>query len=247
LGEITGALIRHQYSQIQTTGPPPSSHNLPNGLETSAPCRGSLFQIFGATMPKDKKPLPQTGWNAELALLEHLRWSRKEFQERVCTAAQSKKDGTLETLRLEATYQLAEFLFLIRGRHIETEADIQRLAELHNQYIVDLMKDPAKMERMGLNKERALDSMFTSDTLPRLLQNWRDRPGAIDQSNLARLLMSVMSTETCRKVIVACAEAGFIDRTRTPYGTMLVQSKGTLEDIFGSILRDLRSRIQHET
>jgi hypothetical protein len=87
----------------------------------------------------------------------------------------------------------------------------------------------------------------SSHTLPRLLQNWRDRPGAIDQSNPARLLMSVMSTETCRKVVVACAEAGFIDRTRTPYGTMLVQSKGTLEDIFGLILRELRSRIQHET
>lgn len=204
------------------------------------------FQIPGATMRKSKKPIPQTGWNAELALLGHLRWSRKEFQDRVCAASQSRKDGTLETLRLEATYQFAEFLFLIRAQQIETEADIQRLAELHNQYIVDLIQDPAKLDRMGLSKERALEAMFTADTMPRLLQNWRDRPGAIDQSNLARLLMSVMSTETCRKVIVACAEAGFVDRARTPYGTMLVQSSGAIENIFGTILRELRSRIQSE-
>lgn len=198
-------------------------------------------------MRKDKKPTPPTGWDAEVALLGHLRWSRKEFQDQVCAASESRKDGTLETLRLEATYQFAEFLFLVRGQGIEAEADIQRLAELHNQYIVDLLKDPAKLDRIGLNRERALEAMFTADTMPRLLQNWRDSPGAIDQSNLARLLMSVMSTETCRKVIVACAEAGFVDRTRTPYGTMLVQSKGGLEDIFGSILRELGSRIQDET
>jgi hypothetical protein len=198
-------------------------------------------------MRRDKKPTPQTGWDAEVALIGHLRWSRKEFQDRVCAVTESRKDGTLETLRLEATYQFAEFLFLVRGQGIETEADIQRLAELHNQYIVDLLKDPPKLGRMGLNKERALEAMFTADTMPRLLQNWRDKPGAIDQSNLARLLMSVMSTETCRKVIVACGDAGFIDRTRTPYGTILVQTKGGLEDIFGSILRELSSRIQNET
>jgi hypothetical protein len=197
-------------------------------------------------MSKDKKPTRQNGWNAELALLGHLRWSRKEFQDRVCTASESQKEGTLETLRLEATYQFAEFLFLIRAQHFETAADIHRLAELHNQYIVDLLKDSAKLDRMGLNKGRALEAMFTADTMPRLLQNWRDKPGAIDQSNLARVLMSVMSTETCRKVVVASAEAGFVDRTRTPYGTMLVQSKGGLEDIFGSILRELGSRIQSE-
>jgi hypothetical protein len=56
--------------------------------------------------------------------------------------------------------------------------------------------------------------------------------------------MGVMSTETCRKVVVACAEAGFLERKRTAYGTMLVHTTGKLEDIFGGILRQLRSRIQ---
>jgi hypothetical protein len=79
--------------------------------------------------------------------------------------------------------------------------------------------------------------------MPRLLQHWRESAGAIDQSNLARLLMSVMSTETCRKVIVACADAGFLARKRTPYGTVLVISNGTLEEIFGGCLRDLRLRM----
>jgi hypothetical protein len=108
------------------------------------------------------------------------------------------------------------------------------------------MKDPAKMERLGISRERALESMFTADTMPRLLQHWRESAGAIDQSNLARLLMSVMSTETCRKVVVACADARFLERKRTPYGTMLVFSNGTLEAIFGGCLRDLRMRIREQ-
>jgi hypothetical protein len=184
-------------------------------------------------------------WDDELALLENLRWSRKEFVDRVCTQSKSADPRVLGVLRLEAAYQLAEFYFLLRGRNLETEADIRRLAELHNQYVVDIMKDPAKMERLGISGERALESMFTADTMPRLLQHWRESTGAIDQSNLARLLMSVMSTETCRKVVVACAEAGFLERKRTPYGTVVVVSNGALERIFGGCLRDLRLRIQN--
>jgi hypothetical protein len=183
-------------------------------------------------------------WNDELALLENLRWSRKEFVDRVCAGSKSTDAKVLGVLRLEASYQLAEFYFLLKARSIETEADVQRLAELHNQYVVDIIKDPAKMERLGISRERALESMFTADTMPRLLQHWSEKPGAIDQSNLARLLMSVMSTETCRKVVVACAESGFLERKRTPYGTVLVVSNGTLERTFGSCLRDLHTRIR---
>jgi hypothetical protein len=194
-------------------------------------------------MEKSETTSESAVWSQELALLENLRRSRKEFVDRVCAGSKSADAKTLGALRLEATYQLAEFYFLLRARGIETEADVQRLAELHNQYVVDIMKDPEKMERLGVSRERALESIFTADTMPRLLQHWRENIGAIDQSNLARLLMSVMSTETCRKVVVACAEAKFLERKRTPYGTVLVLSNGILEGIFGSCLQDLRMRI----
>ena len=92
------------------------------------------------------------------------------------------------------------------------------------------------------SSERLLYS-FPADAVP-IGRPDQDSKGAIDQSNLARLLMGVMSTETCRKVVVACAEAGFLERKRTAYGTMLVHTTGKLEDIFGRILRELRSRIQ---
>jgi hypothetical protein len=176
----------------------------------------------------------------DLVLLEHLRLARKEFLDRVCEASESREEGVLSTLRLEATYQLAEFLYLLRARGIETEAQIRMLAELHNEYIVGLTKDMAKIARLGLNRERLLDAMFTADTLPRLVLHWAEKPGTLDQSNLARLLAGLMSAETCRKVVLACAEAGFLMRDRSPYGTIFVRSTGALERIFAECLRKLR-------
>src|SRR5262249_24716509 len=182
---------------------------------------------------------------ADLALLESLRWSKKEFFDRICQESKSQEERVLSVLRLEPTYQFAEFYYLLRARRIETEDDIQRLAGIHNKYIVDLTKDPKKMGRLSINFERMLDAMFGAGAVRSLSQIWRDRPGTLDQSNLARLLVLVMSTETCRKVAVACAKAGFLQREESPYGMMLLRSNGVLEQVFGGCIRDLRHRI-HE-
>ncbi|MCC6781066.1 MAG: hypothetical protein IT537_31220 [Hyphomicrobiales bacterium] len=179
-----------------------------------------------------------------MALLESLRWGRREFAERLCRDSASQAERTLDILRLEAAYHFAELFYLLRARGIETAEDVEVLAELHNAYIVGLTKDAGKMARLGLKLDRLLDAMFTADTMPRLLQTWRASSGAIDQSNLARLLVTVMSTETCRKLVVACADAGFLARERTPFGTMVVRSTGTLERIFGACLREMRQRVE---
>lgn len=178
----------------------------------------------------------------DLVFLESARWLRKEFTEQICRESAAQDDRTLATLRLEATYQLAEFYYLLTARDLTTVEQLETLADLHNAYIVELTKDRAKMERLGLVSDRLLDAMFTTDTLPRLLENWRQKPGAIDQSNLARFLATVMSTETCRKVVVACVAAGFLERERTHYGTMLISSRGRLESALGACIRAARKR-----
>ena len=180
---------------------------------------------------------------ADLDMVEIFRWYRMVFSERLVNASNSQDEELLATLRLEATYQLAEFYYVLKARGIQTEEQIKMLADLHNGYIADLTRDAAKMARLGLNKDRLLNAMFTADTLPRLLQNWRERPGAFDQSNLARLLAVVMSAETCRKVVVACADVGLLLRERTSYGTMIILSTGALEGILGGCLREARRRI----
>jgi hypothetical protein len=178
----------------------------------------------------------------DLIFLECLRSMRKEFTDRICQESGCRDDQVLGNLRLEATYDLGEFLYLLAARRFESIEQIEALTQLHNAHIVALTKDAAKMKRLGLARDRLLDAMFTADTLPRLLQTWRDNPGAIDQSNLARLLATVMSTETCRKVVLACATAGFLERERTPYGTIVIRSNGTIERIFGACVRGTRNR-----
>ena len=180
---------------------------------------------------------------ADLNLIEVFRWYRMVFAERLAAASASQDEDVLATLRFDATYQLAEFYYVLKARGIRTEAQIGTLAEVHNAYIAELTRDPAKMRRLGLKEERLLGAIFTADTLPRLVQNWRERPGAFDQSNLARLLTVVMSAETCRKVVVACADAGFLVRERTSYGTVLIGSTGVMEDMLGRCLREARGRM----
>jgi len=97
-------------------------------------------------------------------------WFKLEFFDRVCSESPNKEEQVLATLRLDATYRLAEFLSLLRARRIETEDDIRSLADQHNQYIIDLAKDGPKMAQLGLTRERLLDNRFTDDTMPRLVQ-----------------------------------------------------------------------------
>jgi hypothetical protein len=180
---------------------------------------------------------------ADLDMIEIFRWYRMVFAERLAAASRSQDEDVLAILRLEATYQLAEFYYVLKARGIATEEHIRALADAHNAYVADLTRDPAKMSRLGLKEERLLGAIFTADTLPRLIQNWRERPGALDQSNLARLLTVVMSAETCRKVVVACAEAGLLLRERTGYGTITIVSTGVLEETLGGCVRAARQRI----
>ena len=179
----------------------------------------------------------------DLFLLECVRLMRVEFSERVCARSKSQAETTLATLRLEATYQMAEFYYLLRALDIKTAEQIENLTNIHNDDIIKLTKDTARMARMGLSNDRLLNAIFTSDTLPRLVESLREQPGAIDQSNLARFLAESMSTETCRKVVVASQSAGFLARERTHYGTVMISSLGVLEEIFGQCVRDARKRL----
>src|SRR5262249_3204180 len=98
-------------------------------------------------MPDDDLFASEAEGEAGLVLLESLRWSRKEFLDRLGEASATEDEQVLATLRLESTYQLAEFYYLLRVRGIDTDEKIQLLADLHNQYIVELMKDGAKVAR----------------------------------------------------------------------------------------------------
>jgi hypothetical protein len=180
---------------------------------------------------------------ADLILLEHLKSGRKAFVEALCAASRMQSEDVVSVLRTESAYMIAEFFYLIRAHRIESAEQLQRLAEMHNHYISELTKDRERMTRFGLSTDRLLDAIFTGDTMPRLVQQWVERPGALDQSNLARFLVTLMSAETCRKIVVACEQAGFLHRERTRAGAAIVISSGIIEGIFARFVRGLRLSI----
>lgn len=180
---------------------------------------------------------------ADLVLLEHLKSGRKTFAEELCAASRVQTEPVLSVLRMESTAMIAEFFYLIRAHGIDTAEQLQRLAELHNHYISDLIGDRERATRFGLSPDRLLDAIFTGDTMPRLVQQWVERPGALDQSNLARFLVTLMSAESCRKIVVACEQAGFLQRERTRAGATVVISSGVMEEIFARFVRRLRHAI----
>src|ERR1700722_12748333 len=92
-------------------------------------------------MDRVTKASESSKWNAELDLLGSLRWSRREFVDRICAASRSREEKVRSIFRLEASYKLAEFYFLLKARGIEAVTDVQKLADLHNQYVVDVIKD----------------------------------------------------------------------------------------------------------
>lgn len=180
----------------------------------------------------------------DISALQAYRDARLKFNDKIIEASRDKSDAVLSSLRSDATYQLAEFYFLLTGFGIKSVSELEELIERHNDYISVLLTDPAKMERMGLSKERLLSAIFDGETSPRLLKIWSDDPGALDQSTLARFLVAVMSDETARKTVVACGKAGLLERQNSVFRIVLVKSTGVLEQAYGQCLRELRLSIE---
>lgn len=162
------------------------------------------------------------------------------FFDELRSKSDSQDPVVLSMLDSSATFVVAEFYYRLGALKIETADDLQRFALAHNERLAHLGQSDLKVGRSQVKPGRIERAIFSADVMARLVQNWRDHKGAIDQSNLARFLVLEMSTETCRKAVVALSQAGCIDRVPTPYGTTLVLSKGWLEDIFGRSIRHLQ-------
>ena len=180
---------------------------------------------------------------------EALHEARLSFQSALVEGAAIQKGSAIQnrhfaaSLRQDSIYQMAEFFFLLRAFGIEDDAKIRRYAEVHNLYIEELQKDKTKRIRLGLSPTRVEKGMFSQDCISKLVENYRTHDGAIDQSDLSRLLIQVMSPETCRKTVVTLTKAGYLERWSSPYQAKLVRSTGTLERLFARSMRHVRSAL----
>lgn len=181
----------------------------------------------------------------DIRTCEALHEARASFQDALVEGSAVQDRHFVAQLRQESVHQLAEFFFLLRAFRLDSEEKILRYAALHNRHLEGLQADRAKMRRLGLSPTRIGKGMFSPDSIPKLVENYRAGDGAIDQSDLSRLLIEVMSPETCRKTAMALTEAGYLERRRSPYQSVLVRSTGALERIFARHLRHVRSSLGH--
>jgi hypothetical protein len=165
---------------------------------------------------------------------------RARFQSEVLAQSQSTDPGVVVSLRQESFFQLAEFLYAFERYGIDSPEKLERFADLHNRYLIGVRGDRDRMLRFGLTPDRIDNALFTGENLNKLMTNFSGQPRAIDQSDLARFLVAVMSTETCRKLVLTGEKAGFLARVRSPFGAILVISKGIVEQIYGTALREAR-------
>ena len=179
----------------------------------------------------------------DIRTCEALHEARASFQDALVEGSAIQDRHFSAQLRQEPVYQMAEFFFLLRAFRLDGDDKIRRYAELHNRHLEALQADRNKMRRLGLSPTRVQKGRFSPDSIPKLVENYRTSDGAIDQSDLSRLLIEVMSPETCRKTAVTLTEAGYLERRRSPYQSVLVRSTGALERIFARSLRHVRSTL----
>ncbi len=179
----------------------------------------------------------------DVRFLEGLREARKDFFDELVHRSANQDEHFLAGLRQEPAYQISEFFYLLKAFGVDDEDKIKSFATLHNQHMEGLLEDRAKMRRLGLSPDRVRKAMLSADNLEKVVENYRRGGSSFDQSDLSRLVVLLMSQETFRKIVVALARAGFLEREKTPYQSVLVRSTGVLEDIYGRHLRALRRAV----
>ena len=177
----------------------------------------------------------------DIRTCEALHEAKASFQDALVDGSVVQESYFAAQLRQEPVYQMAEFFFLLRAFRLDDEEKIRHYADLHNRHLEGLRSDRAKMRRLGLSPTRVRKGIFSPESVLKLVENYRTGDGALDQSDLSRLLIEIMSPETCRKTAVILTEGGYLERRRSPYQSVLVRSTGVLEGIFARSLRHVRS------
>ncbi|MDX1485326.1 MAG: hypothetical protein R3229_12685 [Alphaproteobacteria bacterium] len=190
----------------------------------------------------DKQPAAEL--EADLALFEEMFSAKARFFDEVVDNRRPESGVEVSELRQETVYALAHFFYLLKVFKIDTPEKLRNFALAHNQNIRDLLEDRDERERLGIQPQRLEGAMFnTDDNLQRLEMNCGPKGIRLSQSDLARFLVEYMSAETCRGGIQVLCEAGYLNRSKSAIGAVLITSNGVLEDLFAGYIRSFREAL----
>ncbi len=169
--------------------------------------------------------------------LDLFRRAKATFIDRLCRESMSKDAAVLSQLASDPMFDFAEFYYAIHAFGLAGQDDVIVLLDLHNARVASLAKAPCVQRDLT-------GAIFPDVDLVRLEEIWRDMPGSLEQSTLARFLSPTMSEDSVHMLVIACEAAGFVTRTATVRNSVVVSSVGIMEEIMTECLRDLRSAIR---
>ena len=183
----------------------------------------------------------------ELAVLTAMRSGRAKFFRAVAEIAEAhappkrrdEKGALLRDfvalVRSDGAAQIAEFLFLVEELGLKDGTRFRDFLEAHNAAMRAYLDEPARMRALGVTPQRIEAAVFSEEQMQFVALV--SPPGSLylDQSALGRLLSEAMAPESCRKIAVALAEGGLLQRHQV--GHVLLSSDGRLEELYRRYLR----------
>ncbi len=193
-------------------------------------------------------PIPRQ-ISRELACLVAFRNARAGFFRRLVAQAEDaapparrEPDGSLKReyvalLRSDAAAQIAEFYFVLRELGLDEGRGFRRYVENHNKAMRGHLGDAQQARRLGLARHKIEAAIFSEEQI-RFIETVSPQGALLmDQSALGRLLIELMAPETCRKIVIAFAEAALLERQTI--GHALIRSTGRLEEHYASQMAEI--------
>src|SRR5262245_45746139 len=196
-----------------------------------------------AQIPEDDDPLSGSldAVERDLKLHQAYRVAYVLFFDLLTAASSARESAIIHRLRQQPVYQMAEFFYLLRAYGLQQPQQLQAYIDMHNDQIASLIKDSSRLRLYGFAPSRLKRALIDESTASKMLINYEYFDGAFDQSDLGRLLVEVMSPETCRKTVVTLSDAGFLLRSTGVYNSIIVRSTGVLERLFARHVRAFRA------
>jgi hypothetical protein len=210
--------------------------------------------------------MPSSTESRELQCLTAISEGRRYFFEKIVAHAMSHfrpsepdraLDDVIAVLRTDNSYYLAEFFYLAKELNLRDPDIFRMLLHKHNTDMGRLQGDKLKVKLMGIRSvERVNGAVFSEEQMKKIFNdNGLDADGEIplDQSDISKLVATLMSFETCRQTILAFYESQLLNedpppdnKNRTKRGKVLVSSPGFLEEYFRAHLIKIDRLIRGE-
>jgi len=149
----------------------------------------------------------------------------------------------LGLIRSDAAAQIAELFFLIEELGLRDGGRFRSFLESHNAAMRAYLEAPERMHALGLTPQRVKAAIFPEERIG--FFEFVSPPGRLylDQSSVGRLLTEVMAPESCRRVVIALAEGGLLERHQL--GSVLISSEGRLEGFYRDHLMTVANAVRN--